>query len=68
MEEQALAGGLGSAICEHCVQQGLVPPVKLYALPDQFIPHGSRDLLLKSLGLDGESVARDILKIMEKTA
>ena len=68
LEEQALMGGLGSAICEYCVQQGLSLPARLYALPDQFIPHGSHDLLLKSLNLDAESIAQDILRTMEKIA
>ncbi|MHC1787056.1 MAG: 1-deoxy-D-xylulose-5-phosphate synthase [Christensenellales bacterium] len=68
MEEQALLGGLGSAICEYCVGEGLRLPLHLFALPDYFIPHGAHDKLLRSLRLDGQSVAEDILGLMEKTA
>jgi 1-deoxy-D-xylulose-5-phosphate synthase len=68
MEEQVLAGGLGSAISEYCVQEGLKLPRHLFALPDQFVPHGSHDKLLRSLDLDGESMAQAIQNIMEKIA
>ena len=68
MEEQALLGGLGSAICEVCQQEGLQLPLKIFALPDQFIPQGSHDTLLKSLELDGESIARQVKLLRKKTA
>ena len=60
LEEQALAGGLGSAISEYCVQQGLATPKHIFALPDAFIPHGSHDRLLKHLAMDGDSIATAI--------
>lgn len=68
MEEQMLAGGLGSGICEYCVQEGLRLPLHLFALPDQYIPHGSHDKLLHALKLDGEGMAQAIHIIMEKIA
>ena len=68
LEEQALAGGLGSAICECCVQRGFKPPVHIFALPDEFIPHGSHDRLLKHLHMDGDSIAATIAGLMERIA
>jgi len=68
LEEQALAGGLGSAIGELCVQQGLTLPRHIFALPDAFIPHGSHDRLLKHLGMDGDSIAAAIAGLMERIA
>lgn len=68
LEEQALMGGLGSAISEYCVQNGLTLPLYIFALPDQFIPQGGHDQLVKSLKLDGESIAQRILKLQEKIA
>lgn len=61
LEEQVLAGGLGSAVAEYCLQEGLRPPGHLFALPDAFVPHGSHAELLRHVGLDSESVSREIL-------
>jgi deoxyxylulose-5-phosphate synthase len=34
-----------------------MPRVLNIGWPDEFIPHGSRDILMKEYGLDAESVA-----------
>lgn len=68
LEEQALAGGLGSAIAEHCVQQGLRQPEHIYALPDAFIPHGSHEQLLAYTGLDAQSIADSLINSLEAIA
>ncbi|MCX6374061.1 MAG: 1-deoxy-D-xylulose-5-phosphate synthase [Actinobacteria bacterium] len=54
VEENALAGGFGSAVLE-CVG-GSVPVVR-FGLPDAFVPHGDRALLLADLGLTPQAVA-----------
>ncbi len=63
LEEQALAGGLGSAVSEYCVQNGLRQPEYIFSLPDAFIPHGSHEELLHHCGLDADSVFRQILSM-----
>ena len=68
IEEQALAGGLGSAICEFCVTEGLRGPSRLLAIPDQFIQQGGHEELIRELGLDGESIALQLLGVLVKTA
>ena len=68
LEEQALAGGLGSAISEACVQHGLKLPAHIYALPDAFIPHGSHEELLVYTHLDAASIARRLLGSLEAIA
>ncbi len=68
IEEQALAGGLGSAICELCVTEGLRGPEQLFAVPDRFIQQGKHDQLIGELGLDGESIALQMVGILVKTA
>ena len=61
LEEQVLAGGLGSAVLERCVQNGWRTPDRIFAVPDAFIPHGSHAELLRWCGLDADSVAGAIL-------
>jgi len=68
MEEQPLAGGLGSAIGEYCMQNGLRPPERVFCLPDIFVPHGSHAELLRHCGLDADSVTRELLAIRENIA
>ena len=68
LEEQALMGGLGSAIAEYAVQQGLPAPARLFALPDRFIPHGKHDELIRSLGLDGQSIAAALQAMLRRIA
>ncbi len=68
LEEQALPGGLGSAVAEACVQEGLKLPDHLFAIPDQFIPHGSHGELLRHCGLDAASIAESLARRLSKTA
>ena len=65
---QALAGGLGSAICEFCVTESLRGPSRLLAIPDQFIQQGGHEELIRELGLDGESIALQLMSVLVKTA
>ena len=68
LEEQVEAGGLGSAIGEACLREGLRLPARVFALPDAFIPHGSHEELLAHTGLDGASIARAIQSRLEAIA
>jgi 1-deoxy-D-xylulose-5-phosphate synthase len=55
VEENALAGGFGSAVLE---QVGDRVPVVRFGLPDAFVPHGDRGRLLQDIGLTPQAVAR----------
>ncbi len=68
IEEGALAGGLGSAVCERCVELGLKPPAQILALPDSFIPQGRHDQLIRLTELDGESIAAQVSSLLVRTA
>lgn len=58
VEDGVLMGGFGSAVLEELQDRGCTVPVKRLGLPDRFIEHGKRDLLLEILGLDGPGVAK----------
>ncbi len=60
VEEHFLSGGFGSAVAEFCAANRLPAPAAMIGLPDAFVPHGSRKLLLKRYGLDGESIAKRV--------
>ncbi len=53
VEENALAGGFGSAVLEAAADAGLpARHVRRLGIPDRFIEHGERGELLADLGLD----------------
>ncbi|HEX9917135.1 MAG TPA: 1-deoxy-D-xylulose-5-phosphate synthase [candidate division Zixibacteria bacterium] len=60
VEENALAGGFGSAILEYIEAQGIRKKisVKRMGIPDSFIQHGSRKTLLEELHLDRDSIVQ----------
>ncbi len=63
VEENALAGGLGSAVAELLADAGLTGIcLKRLGIPDHFVPHGNRALLEAECGIDCRSImsaARD---------
>ena len=52
IEENALAGGAGSAVNELLAAEGIVLPVLNIGLEDRFIDHGTREECLQQAGLD----------------
>ncbi len=63
LEEHVFTGGFGSKVLEWVERQDLSPEIllKRLALPDQFIEHGSRELLLDQFGLSPEKIAARVL-------
>jgi 1-deoxy-D-xylulose-5-phosphate synthase len=68
VEENAVAGGFGSAVAEFLHQQNLCVPLLSLGLPDTFVAHGSREELLASVGLDAERITRRIAHFVEVEA
>ncbi len=63
VEDHVLAGGFGAKVLEFFEQEGISDVrLKRFALPDQFIEHGTRDFLLHKYGLSAEKIASRILQ------
>ncbi|MBC7188213.1 MAG: 1-deoxy-D-xylulose-5-phosphate synthase [Calditrichaeota bacterium] len=62
VEDNTVVGGFGSAVAEWLADHGFhdVRLVRL-GLPDQFVPHGTREELYAHLGLDTDGIARTVL-------
>ncbi len=56
LEENAIAGGAGSAVLEALQRIGSPLPVLQVGVPDAFVDHGSREDNLAAAGLDAASV------------
>jgi 1-deoxy-D-xylulose-5-phosphate synthase len=59
-EEGIIEGGFGSAVAEVIDR-----PVIKIGLPPEFIPHGSRDILLDKYGLTAKGIADKILRTLK---
>ena len=59
IEDNQLAGGFGSSICNYFSDNGNVS-VKCFGCADKFIPHGSVDELTREFGADKTSIIKYI--------
>lgn len=66
LEENAIAGGAGSAVVEFLNRQEVSMPVLQLGLPDTFIDHGKHGELLQECGLDAAGIFADISARMER--
>lgn len=64
LEDNTRSGGYGSKVLEFMNGRGINKKITIIGLPDEFIPHGPRSELLKKLGLDAETIAADIKKLI----
>ncbi len=63
VEENIATGGLGQMIGSYLSKNGYKGNFASIAIPDRFVTHGKRGLLLKEIGLDTDSLVRKIREI-----
>lgn len=62
VEDNTVLGGFGSAVNEHWVARGHdASTLRNLGLPDRFIDHGDRDLLMSELELDAAGLAKSAI-------
>ncbi|MEJ8567540.1 1-deoxy-D-xylulose-5-phosphate synthase [Elongatibacter sediminis] len=66
IEENAIAGGAGSAVNELLATEGVQIPVLNLGLEDHFIEHGSREECLKAAGLDAAGIDARISRFCDQ--
>lgn len=65
IEDNIISGGFGSSILELLNDHNILnKKIKLMGFPDEFIPHGSMNIILKKYKLDTEGIIENILKIV----
>jgi 1-deoxy-D-xylulose-5-phosphate synthase len=62
VEDNAVAGGAGSAVSEFLAANNIELPILQLGLPDQFLEHGSREECLAIAGLHSEGIKESIGK------
>jgi 1-deoxy-D-xylulose-5-phosphate synthase len=66
VEDNVLAGGFGSAVAEVLADEEVHTPLLRLGIPDQFLPHGKREVLLAELGLDAVGIAERVRKSLHR--
>lgn len=61
LEDNAIAGGAGSAVGECLAAHGIETPLLQLGLPDRFLEHATREELLSEAGLDADGIRRAIV-------
>lgn len=61
VEENAIAGGFGSAVLQFLQSSGQDVQVRCLGLPEVFIEHGAQKLIRSRYNLDAQGIARQVL-------
>ena len=65
VEDNIIHGGLGSLILEYYSSIGGNRPFKILGYDDEFVTHGSTDILYKKYGLDSDGICDNVIKFLE---
>ncbi len=68
LEDHVLHNGFGCSVMEHLGDQHIPTPVVRVGWPDQFVEHGSPDVLRKKHGLTAEAAVAKILPLIKQSA
>ncbi len=60
VEEGCVAGGAGAAVAEALAAAGIVKPLLILGIPDQFVEHGDPAKLLAMAGLDAAGIEQSV--------
>ncbi len=65
LEDNAITGGMGSAVLEFMSDNHYLAQVKRLGIPDYFVQHGSLSELYKECGYDYDSIFKEVTSICE---
>ena len=69
LEEGCLPGGFGAAVLESLTQKKLqLEKICCLGIPDTFIEHGNRDILLDNIGLSAEKIKQSAIQILSQSS
>jgi 1-deoxy-D-xylulose-5-phosphate synthase len=66
IEDNGRAGGFGDAVARLLRDHDVDTPVKTFGLPQEFLPHGTRDEVLEEVGLTPQHLARQITEAVAR--
>ncbi len=68
VEDNGVQGGCGAALLQALVAAEVRTPVRLHGIPQEFLGHAKRDVILDRIGLTAQHLARGIVEAMADDA
>ncbi len=62
VEDNGRVGGVGATLLQTLNDAGVETPFQLHAIPQEFLDHAKRAVILSRIGLDSQTIARRILE------
>ncbi|MGL5810041.1 MAG: 1-deoxy-D-xylulose-5-phosphate synthase [Nocardioides sp.] len=62
IEDNGRIGGCGAVLLQTLNDARVATPVRLYGLPQEFLPHAKRAAILDRAGLGAQAIARDVIE------
>ena len=62
VEDNGVVGGCGSVLLQTLNEAGVTTPVRLHGVPQEFLDHAKRAVILSRIGLDAQSLARSVVE------
>ena len=64
LEDGCSTGGFGSAVLEYANRIGNLKNIKIFGIPDRFIPHGTVEELYGDAGMDEQSIKKYVQQFL----
>ena len=62
VEDNGRVGGCGATLLQALNDAGVRTPFRLHGIPQEFLDHAKRDVILARIGLDPQTLARSIVE------
>ncbi|PVG83825.1 1-deoxy-D-xylulose-5-phosphate synthase [Nocardioides gansuensis] len=62
VEDNGRVGGVGATLLQTLNDAGVTTPFRLHGIPQEFLDHAKRDVILTRIGLDAQTIARGIVE------
>jgi 1-deoxy-D-xylulose-5-phosphate synthase len=62
VEDNGVVGGCGAVLLQTLNEARVTTPVRIHGIPQQFLDHAKRNVLLEEMGLTAQAIARSIVE------
>jgi 1-deoxy-D-xylulose-5-phosphate synthase len=62
LEDNGRVGGVGATVLQALNDAGVTTPFRLHGIPQEFLDHAKRAVILERIGLDAQTLARGIVE------
>jgi 1-deoxy-D-xylulose-5-phosphate synthase len=62
IEDNGRVAGFGSALLQRLSDEGVATPFSLHGIPQEFLDHAERQVILDRVGLNAQTIARGVVE------